>query len=330
MRVVVLGGTRFVGRRLVEELLQAGHTLLVVHRGVHPLDVGASGEGLHELLADRRELTSHTDAFAAFGADAVVDVSAMTDAHAATAIEALRDVGRRVAISSMDVYRAFASLWQGVATDPVPLREGSALRTTPPPDREHVATGYDYDPRSYEKLDVEQRYLAVGATVCRLPMVYGPHDYQRREEPILGRIRAGRTRIPMGAGNWLWSRGHVSELARGIRLALESEAAAGQVYNLCESSCASMRLWAEQIAGAAGWHGEFVRVADDVLPPDLDLFGALEQQWLVDASKARDHLGWVHAEPAGCVAQSVRWHLANPPARKDDFSADDRALGLAA
>ena len=33
MRVIVLGGTRFIGRATVEELVAAGHEVMVVHRG---------------------------------------------------------------------------------------------------------------------------------------------------------------------------------------------------------------------------------------------------------------------------------------------------------
>ena len=46
MNVLVIGGTRFIGRAIVEELLQRGHTVTVYHRGWHevefsdPEDVG--------------------------------------------------------------------------------------------------------------------------------------------------------------------------------------------------------------------------------------------------------------------------------------------------
>ena len=33
MRIIVLGGTRFIGRASVEELVRAGHSVMVVHRG---------------------------------------------------------------------------------------------------------------------------------------------------------------------------------------------------------------------------------------------------------------------------------------------------------
>jgi nucleoside-diphosphate-sugar epimerase len=232
-----------------------------------------------------------------------------------------------VVASSMDVYRAFSSLWKGTVTDPVPLTEESAVRAEPPPDRALVMEGYDYAPADYEKLDVEAAYLARGGTVCRLPMVYGPYDYKRREDFLLRRIRAGRRRIPTGAGGFLWSRGHVADLARGIRLALERQQAQGEVFNLCESTCAPFRLWMEWILEATGVQVELVRVPDALLPDDLDITGDIGQHWLANAEKARELLGWVHSDPRERVRDSVRWHLAHPPADEDhDFAADERAL----
>lgn len=38
MRALVAGGTRFVGRAIVDDLDRAGHTVAVLHRGVHELD----------------------------------------------------------------------------------------------------------------------------------------------------------------------------------------------------------------------------------------------------------------------------------------------------
>src|SRR5919106_518844 len=126
MRVMVLGGTRFIGAAVVEELVNHGHGLLVV--------------------------------------------------------------------SSMDVYRAFGAVLAGTETDPLPVDETSPVRPERYPYRGRTLRSTDAD--TYEKLDVEAAYLAREATVCRLPMVYGERDHQRREEPLLRRLRAGRDRIP--------------------------------------------------------------------------------------------------------------------------------------
>jgi nucleoside-diphosphate-sugar epimerase len=325
MRTLVLGGTRFIGRAVVDELLAAGHEVLVVHRGEHEPTGLPDVRHVH---VDRRQLASRSAEFADFAPDALIDLSAMTAGDATAALGAVPRDLRMVVASSIDVYRAFSSLWAGAVTDPVPLTEESPVRTGPPPDRSYVMQGYDYGPAEYEKLDVEAAYLARGGVVCRLPMVYGPHDYKRREEFVLGRLRAGRRRIPVGSGGFLWSRGHVADLARGLRLALEHPDLNGEVFNLCEARCAPVRLWMEWILEAAGVQVDLVRVTDELLPEDLEISGEIAQHWLVSPQKARDVLGWVHADPKERVRDSVGWHLAHPPAGEAaDFAADKRALG---
>jgi nucleoside-diphosphate-sugar epimerase len=319
MRVMVLGGTRFIGAAIVEELDRHGHELLLVHRGEHePADLPAA-EHLH---CDRRDLPHLRGPVADFGPEALLDTSALTAADAETALAAAGGEPRLLVLSSMDVYRAFGAVLARVETDPVPLDETSPVRAERYPYKGRHDWGDDY-----EKLDVEAAYLAREATVCRLPMVYGERDYQRREEPLLRRVRAGRERIPAGACGWLWTRGYVGDVAAGVRLALEADAAVAEILNLGEERTWSMGLWARHVLEAAGSTAELRRVPDALLPDDLQLFGTVAQHLLVDSSKARDLLGWEPTDPHEALRRSVAWHLANPPEEvSDDFSADDRAL----
>ncbi|MEA2183916.1 MAG: hypothetical protein QOF69_3101 [Solirubrobacteraceae bacterium] len=326
MRTIVLGGTRFIGRAVVAELVAAGHDVLIVHRGEHE-PVGLPD--VPHLHAHRRDLASCAEELRRFRPDGVIDVSAMTRSDAAGALAALPQGPRLVAVSSIDVYRAFCSVWAGTVTDAVPLTEQSAVRDGPPPDRSYVMEGYDYDPSEYDNLDVEAAYLARGGTVCRLPMVYGPHDFKCREGFVLRRVRAQRRQLPIGAAGFLWSRGYAPELARGIRAALEHPAAAGEVFNLCEARCAPLRLWIKQIMAFAGVQLDLVRVPDQALPEDLFITGDIAQHCLASPAKANDVLEWVHRNPAECVRESVEWHMQHPPTTNADFDADDHALALA-
>lgn len=310
MRVAVLGGTRFIGRAVVSELAETGHDLLLVHRGEH--EPAGLPEARH-LHANRRDLADHRDQLVGFDAEAVIDSSAMTGEDAAAALGCFAGDVRLLVVSSIDVYRAFGSLWAGSVSDATPLDEGSPLRSKPPPDREQRRDGWDFDLARYEKLDVERAYLARGGTVVRLPFVYGEHDYQRREEPILSRVRAGAETIEIGAGNWLGSRGYVGDIASGICAAIASPDVAGEVLNLCEWPCASVRTWVEQIVGAAGWEGELVQIPDDQVAADLELTTAIGQHLLVSPAKAERMLGWRHGAPAERVARSVAWHMEHPP-----------------
>jgi nucleoside-diphosphate-sugar epimerase len=339
MRVMVLGGTRFIGAAIVEELVANGHELLVVHRGEHePPDLPPEGSGepqggapvgqVDHLHAERQDLPHLRGPVGEFDPEAVVDNCAYSAADAETALAAIDDDVRLLVVSSMDVYRAFGAVLAGTETDPLPVDETSPVRPERFPYRGRAHPSPDAD--TYEKLDVEAAYLAREATVCRLPMVYGERDHQRREEPILRRVRAGRDRIPAGSGGWLWTRGYVRDVAAGVRLALESEACVAEILNLGEARTWSMGLWARHVLEAAGSQAELTRVPDVLLPDDLKVLGTISQHLLVDSSKARDLLGWTETDPHEALARSVAWHLANPPEGADaGFEADDRALAAA-
>ena len=314
MRIAILGGTRFIGRAVVERLAAEGHELLVVHRGEHePADLRAAAHA----HVDRHDGPALAAALEPFGVEALVDVSGMNAAAADAALGAVGPSVKLVAISSGDVYRAYDGLHFDWTSDGLPLTEESPLR-----ERRFV------DGSQYENLEMEERYLPRGATVLRLGAVYGEHDYQRRFEFILRRVRAGRKRIPIGSGQFLFSRVYVGDVAAAVLLALAGEHR-GEAFNVVEPVTAPYRLFAEQILAAAGASDvELVRVRDDLLPADLSLTGALDQHLLMDSWKARTVLGWAPVDPARSLRESVRWHLANPPSdASDDFSADDDVLG---
>lgn len=326
MRVVVLGGTRFIGRTIVDELIGAGHQVLIVHRGQS--EPGDLPDATH-VHADLRELGSGDakEEVARFDAEALVHCMALGAADTDAVLGAFPDQGLRLLVlSSMDVYRAYGGLHSGQATDAVPVDETSPVREQRYPYRGQMP-GMD----DYEKLDVEERWVARGGTVLRLPMVYGPHDYQRREWFVLRRVHAGRTRIPIGTGNGLFTRGYVGDVARGVRLAMERDDVGGEIFNLGETRTPTSELLARSILAAAGSDAELVRVPDDALPPDLSLTGAIRQHLLVDSSKARRILGWQDSDPRTALTETVRWHLENPPTGDDPgFEADDQALAAAA
>ena len=313
MRVVVLGGTRFIGRAIVEELADSGHEVLVVHRGqLEPDDMPP----VRHLHAERTELGEHRAELESFEPDAAIDCRALTRADSETAIGALPDGIRLIVISSVDVYRAFGALNDDRESRPCTPRRG--ITRSPEPlslsrqDARHGATTTSSMSRTSTSRS--------GATSFRLPMVYGEHDYQLREEFILRRVRAGRTRIPFGSGQWLTCRGYVRDIARGVHLALQTPAAAGQVMNLCEDRTYSMRMWSRMILDAAGSSAELVQVPEDLLPEDLKPTGTMTQHIFGKRSQGRTMLGWTTSDPHESLRTTVSWHLANPP--------DDAGRGL--
>ena len=320
MRIAVLGGTRFIGRAITLELAGAGHKVCVFHRGESEPDELAAVGHVH---VDRSDIASVRDELA--DAEAVVDTMALSATDTEPVLEVLPGNAKLLVLSSMDVYQAYASLQAGTVTESVPADEESPVRAERYPYR-GVIPGMD----DYEKLDVEELYLRRGAVVCRLPMVYGEHDGQRREWFILRRVAAGRSRIPIGAGNWLSTRAYVGDVARGVRLALEAPNTDDQVFNLGERQTPTIALWARMILDAAGSDAELVTVPDASLPEDLGLTAAIPQHLVCDSSKARTMLGWRESDPMESLRRSVAWHLAHPPTGDDPgFDADDAALASA-
>ena len=194
--MLVLGGTGFIGRRIVERLHARGEQVLVVHRGTSEPSRWVAVEHLH---ADRHHLADHAGRIRGFDPQAIVDAIALTAADVDAVLPILPAVPA-VVLSSQDVYQASVGLRTGQVEDSVPLDEDARLRHQRYPYR---GMGYPGVPEDYDKFDVEQRWLARGAVVLRLPMVYGPHDDQVREDMVLRRIRAGRAVMPVGAGNLL-------------------------------------------------------------------------------------------------------------------------------
>jgi nucleoside-diphosphate-sugar epimerase len=321
MRVVVIGGTKFIGRRIVEDLVARGDEVLVVHRGeTEPAD-WVTCRHLH---TERSAFAEVAGEVRDFTPDAVIDTLAMTRGDVEAVLPHLPDC-QHVALSSMDVYEAFWLVLSDREGEPVPLNEGSRLREVRYPYRQRGERPDDYD-----KLDVEPSYLERGGTVLRLAMIYGEHDHQRREEFILRRVRAGRSRIPIGSASWLWTRCYVGDVAAAVLATVGNARAAGEAINVGEPAVRTVRGWAEEILAAAGHSAELVTVPDSSLPEDMWMTKNVAQHLVFDGYKAEAVLGWKPKDSSAGLARSVHWHLANPPAdADDDFTADDRALSAA-
>src|ERR1700689_481311 len=97
MKILVIGGTGFIGRPLVRELARMGHAVSVLTRSGAAKDLPAES-----ILGERRDL-----AVLRPKADVVIDLILSSGAQAESLMAAFRGItGRVVAASSIDVYRA--------------------------------------------------------------------------------------------------------------------------------------------------------------------------------------------------------------------------------
>jgi nucleoside-diphosphate-sugar epimerase len=331
MRVLVIGGSGFMGTHVVAQLAAGGHEVGALVRGRAP--AGAA----HHIVGDRKRLGDHRAAIAGFAPEVVIDMIASSGAQAAALVDTVRGVARRtVVITSLDVYRACAVLHrlEPGPLEPLPLTEQSALRTaqhTYPPQQiaalQHLFGWLD---DAYDKVAVERAVREIGATVLRLPLVYGPGDPLHRLQPIVQRIRDGRRAIVVAesVAAWRASRGYVEDVARAIALAATHDAAAGRTYNVAEPDTPSELDWARQIAAHLGWDGELVVIPDDRVPPYLRPPGDMAQHWISDSTRIRTELGHVEAiDRDEAIARTIAWESAAPASpRPFDYSAEDAAL----
>jgi 2'-hydroxyisoflavone reductase len=100
MRVLILGGTRFIGRHIASTLKSEGHGVAVFHRGSAPLQ---ELSGIEEILGEKRELPGFRDEFRRFRPDAVIDRLGYTPSDGAKIVETFKGwLERLVFLSSCD------------------------------------------------------------------------------------------------------------------------------------------------------------------------------------------------------------------------------------
>lgn len=345
MRVLVIGGTGFMGPHVVRSLAGMGHEVTVFHRGRTEAELPAAVRHLHVEPgeAGRREFGSFAAEFRQIAPEVVLDMIPMTEADARATVEAFRGIaGRLVAISSGDVYRAYDRM-RGKDPGPpdqVPLTEDAPLRERLYPYQDyavppHLKGSEDHFHR-YEKILVERVAMSdpeLVGTVLRLPAVYGPADRQYRLFAHLKRMDDGRPAILMSEeqARWRWSRGYVENVAAAITLAVTEKRAAGRIYNVAEPDPLTEAEWVLAIGRAIGWNGQVVPVPATSLPAHLKADADWRQDMVVDTTRIRTELSYeeVVTREEG-LRRAVEWERANPPEWADSvasgYEAEDAVL----
>lgn len=198
--------------------------------------------------------------------------------------------------------------------------------------------GFSWD--DYDKILVERAIMndaELTGTVLRLPMVYGPGDFQgpkRRFWPYLKRMDDGRAAILLDRRSAAWRApwGYVEDVAEAVRLAIENDRAAGEVYNFGESDSLDMESWVRELAAAVGWHGDIVVVDEPCPPPNLPRHLNLNQHLDMDTTKIRRDLGYREiVSRREALAKTAAWDREHPPKQVDsahfDYPAEDVILG---
>jgi nucleoside-diphosphate-sugar epimerase len=338
MRVVVIGGTNFIGPHLVATLHGAGHEVIVYHRGHHEPELPPGVRHVHSLRAGIPVLHFPSE-LSDPPPDVVLHMFPVGEDDMRAAIARFAGVARRmVALSSGDVYRAYGRVLgtEPGPAEPVPLDEDAPLREALYPYR-HLAAGPADWTFHYEKILVERAVMShpsLRGTVLRLPAVYGPRDPYRRLRPHIKRMDDHRPAILLESAQaeWRWTHGYVENVAQAIALAVIDNRAAGRIYNVGEAETPTVAERVRYIGELAGWKGEIVPLASEKLPSHLRSPYEPRQDLVVDTSRLRDELGFteVHSMEEG-LRRTIEWEHANSPASGDpggvEYAAEDAMLG---
>ncbi|MFF5182170.1 NAD-dependent epimerase/dehydratase family protein [Streptomyces sp. NPDC000345] len=204
--VLVIGGNRYAGKRLVGRLLAAGDRVTVLNRGSSAPPPGA----LH-LVADRDDETSLRSALGSRAFDVVVDQVCYTPRQAAVARRVFTGRTRRyVMTSTVEVYEFEDSIAPVRETDVDPRTVVVDLEL-PWDDPEFLDTHYGEGKRQAEAV------FAAGPpfpyTAVRVAHVLGgDDDFTGRLEHYASRIRAGEP-VTVPAVNHPATYIHVEEIA---------------------------------------------------------------------------------------------------------------------
>lgn len=246
MQVLVIGGTLFIGRQLVAELVDAGHEVSVLHRQpFHKL-----GRRVGNLTADRNDPEALRRAVSGRRFDVVFDNAydwerGTTWAHVeATARAVAGNLSRYVFMSSVAAYG-----------DGLNHHEGNALAPDDHPDP------YVRNKAMSERVlfRLHQR-IGLPVVTLRPPYIYGPGNPFYREAFFWDRLRDKRPIIIPGDGRRLMQFAFVRDLVRACLKVMEEPAAVGHAFNIANARPVTQTEAVEAFAEAAGKQASMVRV----------------------------------------------------------------------
>ena len=245
-RVLVIGGTLFIGRALVDQLLEGGDEVVIMHRGRGT----PFGQRVSEIICDRNDTAAVRAALSGTRFDVVYDNvydwqrGTTAEQVSAAATASARGLRRYVFTSSVAVYHPGGEYPEDAALVPS-----------------------DY-PNAYgaHKADTERALVALGreegipVATLRPAFVYGEHNAIEREAFFWDRLLAGRPIIIPGDGlatmQWVYSR----DVARAAILASEKDVAVGHAYNLANYPPVTQVEFVRLLARIAGVHADLVHV----------------------------------------------------------------------
>lgn len=328
MRVLVVGGTRFLGHELAWRLLAAGHAVTLFNRGTRPDTLGARVERLRgdRTTGDFARLLAGRDW------DAAVDFAAYDGRDGRQAAEVLGGrVGHYVVVSTGQVYLVREGR-------PSPAREedyDGPLMPEPPDPDDKAQWDYGMGKRALEDaLAAAWARSRFPSTRLRIPMVNGERDHFRRVERYLWRMLDGGPVILPGGGERRVRHVYSGAVVKLVLAILGDARTFGGAWNLAQDETPTLGEMLELLARALGAPPRLVDVpVERVRAAGLDplLLSPFSGTWMsfVDPSRAKAELGFAHEPLPAYVDRIVASFLAHPPADLPpglDRRGEERAL----
>lgn len=319
--MLVIGGTLFIGRRLVGELVKAGHEVTVMHRRAgHDL-----GRKVGNITADRNDPAALQRGLDGAEFDVVFDnVYDWERGTTAAQVEATaracgNKLHRYVFMSSVAAYG-----------DGLNHHEGDALAADNHPDP--YARNKATSERALFRL--HQRHGLPVVTI-RPPYLYGPANPYYREAFFWDRMRDGRPIILPGDGRRLMQFVYVKDLVWAAMRAMEEPNAVGHAFNIANPRPLTQQEVVMALAGAAARKAQMVRMPRELihragghsLGPHLYFGYYFDMPPITQVvTKAQRVLGFKPTPFADGLRETYRWYARNRAYPQPDYSFEDFLL----
>jgi 2'-hydroxyisoflavone reductase len=310
MRLLVLGGTVFLGRHVAAEALRRGHEVTLFHRGVHGAELFPEAE---HVLGDR---TGELESLRGRAWDIAIDTSGYEPAEVARS--SALDTGHLVFVSTCNVYPAWPT---------EPVDEDSPVWTA----------GDDYGPKKAACEREADAALPGRVSHVRAGLLCGPHDNIFRVPWWVRRIAAGGDVLAPGDPDRTVQLIDARDLSVWM-LDLAERGIAGAFNGTAPPGRTTMRDVLEAAIAATGSDARLRWVADDVLQAhgvepwdELPLWipeatGA--GTWAIGTDRAR--AAGLRSRPiAETVADTWAWLRDGGEAELSPWRAEHRPRGLA-
>jgi len=246
--------------------------------------------------------------------DAVIDNIAYAPEDVRMALETFTgSVGRYVLTSTAAVY------YTGSMVMPVP--EGDVNYSFEPPEDKRDMPFWRY---TLGKLGAERVLLeqdALSYTIVRPPVVLGPEDPTLRGYFYFQRLMDGKPLLVTNGGVQSFRLVYSRDLARGYLRVLETDRAAGQIYNFAQGEVIRLRDLLKEAARVLGADPTFVSVPPELFQQigfDYPEPYARMTNFIPDISKAETGLGFSTTPFPAWLGETVLWH-------RDPYNGPDSA-----